>query len=114
MRRRADFTAAVRVGRRASSPALVLHVVDRPDQTEPARVGLIVSKSVGGSVVRHQVARRIRAVCADRLKDLRAGDLVVVRARPDAAMATSAQLAADLDLGMAKVFGSDRSLVAAS
>jgi ribonuclease P protein component len=105
MRRRADFTAAVRAGRRASSPSLVLHVVRRPDAHDPARVGLIVSKSVGGSVVRHQVARRIRAVCAVRMGDFRAGDLVVVRALPDAARATSAQLAADLEQALTRLSG---------
>jgi len=105
MRRRADFTAAVRAGRRASSPSLVLHVVRRPDAPDPAKVGLIVSKSVGGSVVRHQVARRIRAVCAGRLADFRTGDLVVVRALPDAARATSAQLAIDLEQALTRLAG---------
>jgi ribonuclease P protein component len=103
MRRRADFTAAVRSGRRASSPSLVLHVVRRQETADPARVGLIVSKTVGGSVIRHQVARRIRAVCAGRIEDFTAGDLVVIRALPDAARATSAQLAADLEQALARL-----------
>ena len=105
MRRRADFTAAVRTGRRASSQSLVLHLVRRPDTTDPARVGLIVSKGVGGSVIRHQVARRIRAVCAGRLAEFSPGDLVVVRALPDAARATSAQLAGDLEQALHRLSG---------
>ncbi|HEX5017297.1 MAG TPA: ribonuclease P protein component [Actinomycetes bacterium] len=97
MRRRADFTAAVRAGRRASSSSLVLHIVPRPDRDDPAKVGLIVSKGVGGSVVRHQVARRLRAVCAGSLDRFADGDLVVIRALPQAAMASSAELADDLE-----------------
>jgi len=61
------------------------------------RVGLIVGRSVGASVVRHRVSRRLRAQLARWLSELPAGCGVVVRALPGAATATSAQLAADLD-----------------
>ena len=103
MRRRADFTAAVRTGRRASSPTLVLHVLARTESSHPVRVGLIVGKGVGGSVVRHQVARRLRGVCASRLGEFTPGDLVVIRALPDSAMATSAQLAADFEQALQRL-----------
>ena len=96
MRRSADFTAAVRGGRRVARSTLVLHVRSRPACTESTRVGLIISKSVGNSVVRHRVARRLRAVCAERIASWRPGDLVVVRALPRAASATFAQLESDL------------------
>ena len=56
-----------------------------------------MSKAVGGSVVRHAVARRLRHVVAPRLERLPAGSRLVVRALPPAATATSAALAADLD-----------------
>jgi ribonuclease P protein component len=56
-----------------------------------------VSKAVGGSVVRHAVTRRLRHVVRDRLEGLPAGTLLVVRALPTAATATSTELAADLD-----------------
>src|SRR5215203_5349255 len=102
MHRRTDFTAAVRTGRRAPSPTLVLHLLPR-DGADPARVGLIVSKGVGGSVVRHQVARRLRGVCADRMAGFLPGDLVVLRALPDAARAPSQQLADDLEDAMARL-----------
>ena len=103
MRRRAEFTATVRTGRRASSPTVVLHVLagQRPD--EAARIGLIVNKGVGGSVVRHQVARRLRGVSAQLLEDFRPGDLVVLRALPASARATSAQLAADLSQALSRL-----------
>ncbi|MCZ3387965.1 MAG: ribonuclease P protein component [Actinomycetia bacterium] len=97
MRRSVDFTAAVRRGRRAWRPTLVLHVRSRQECSEPARVGLIVSKAVGNAVTRHRVSRRLRAVCAQGVDGWGAGDLVVIRALPAAAAATSDQLANDLD-----------------
>lgn len=46
----------------------------------PAQAGLIISKSVGGSVVRHKVARQIRHSLREHLGSLPAGSNVVVRA----------------------------------
>lgn len=102
MRRSTDFTAAVRSGRRAPGSTLVLHVLPRGEEN-PVKLGLIVSKGVGGSVVRHQVARRLRAVSAARLEAFSPGDLVVLRALPAAARATSEQLAADLENAMERL-----------
>jgi ribonuclease P protein component len=59
-----------------------------------------VSKAVGGSVVRHRVSRRLRHLLAPRLDGLPAGAMVVVRALPPAAEATSAELGVDLDAGL--------------
>jgi ribonuclease P protein component len=66
-------------------------------------VGFVVGKSVGGSVVRHRVTRRLRVVCAERLSLMPAGSGTVIRALPEAAGATSVQLGKDLDLALAKV-----------
>ncbi len=60
----------------------------------------MVSKAVGGSVVRHRVTRRLRHLVAPRLEALPEGALLVVRAFPPAATATSAELAEDLDAGL--------------
>jgi len=57
----------------------------------------VVSKAVGGAVVRHRVSRRLRHLLAPRLGALPAGAMLVVRALPPAATATSAELAGDLD-----------------
>jgi len=46
----------------------------------PAQAGLIISKNVGGSVVRHKVARQIRHSLRDHMELLPAGAHVVVRA----------------------------------
>lgn len=71
--------------------------------TRPPRVGFVVSKAVGNSVVRHRVIRRLRAQVADRLELLPPGTDVVVRAQPAAAVASSAELAADLDRALERV-----------
>jgi ribonuclease P protein component len=111
MRRSADFTETVRTGRRAGRRTLVLHVrVPSTDGTgtTPAAaplVGLVVGRSVGGSVVRHRVSRRLRAQLAPRLHRLPAGSAAVVRALSPAATATSAQFGADLDAALDRLIG---------
>jgi ribonuclease P protein component len=60
-------------------------------------LGLVVGRSVGNSVTRHRVTRRLRAQLAARLDRIPAGAGVVVRALPEAATASSAALGADLD-----------------
>ena len=69
----------------------------------PPRVGLIVGRSVGGSVVRHQVARRLRAQLAAQVPTLQSGTGLVVRALPDSAQATSERLGADLGSALARM-----------
>ena len=51
----------------------------------PAQAGLIISKNVGGSVVRHKVARQIRHSLRDFMETLPEGAQVVVRALPGSA-----------------------------
>lgn len=109
LRSRHDFDAAVRRGRRAGRPLLTLHLL-LPTTAEatllgPPRAGLVVSKAVGSSVVRHRVARQLRHLLRDRIGALAAGTSLVVRAAPAAATATSRDLAADLDAGLRRLAG---------
>jgi ribonuclease P protein component len=67
------------------------------------RAGFVVGKTVGNSVVRHRVTRRLRAVVLDQLDRLPATADLVVRARPEAADATSADLRRDLSAGLDRV-----------
>lgn len=72
--------------------------VPTSSQPDPrARVGFVVSKAVGAAVTRTTVKRRLRALVAARLDQLPGGALLVVRANPAAAGASSAELAGDLD-----------------
>jgi ribonuclease P protein component len=101
MRRSTDFTAVVRGGVRVRAGALVLHH-RRNLGAHPALVGLVVGRAVGGSVVRHRVSRRLRAQLADRLDRLPEGSGTVVRALPDSATASSADLGRALDDALRK------------
>jgi ribonuclease P protein component len=78
-------------------PAASADVPDSPSATaSPARVGFVVSGAVGPAVVRNRVRRRLRHLAAEQVRRLPDGTLLVVRALPSAAGATTAQLAADL------------------
>ena len=106
LRRPADFALAVRRGRRAAQPRLVVHLfvsATPPGVRFPPRAGLVVSKAVGGSVIRTQVKRRLRHLLGPRLDSLPAGAIVVVRALPAAATASTAQLGADLDAALGRL-----------
>lgn len=103
MLRRADGEARRR--RRAGTELLVVHAAMPTDRTptRPPRVGFVVSKAVGNSVVRHRVIRRLRAQVVARLDRVPPGTDLVVRAQPRAAAAASGQLGADLDLALERV-----------
>lgn len=101
LHRAADFTEVVRRGRRASRPLLAVHLLSGGEPGTPPRAGLVVSKAVGGSVVRHRTARRLRHVLAPRLAGLEDGTRLVVRALPGAGSAPSGALGADLDGALA-------------
>ncbi|GAB3950451.1 ribonuclease P protein component [Streptomyces sparsus] len=111
LRRREDFADAVRRGRRAGRPRLVVHLSQRTDphpageEAPPPRAGFVVSKAVGNAVVRNRVKRRLRHLIRDRLMLLHAGSLVVVRALPGAAEADHHELARDLDAALQRLLG---------
>ncbi len=67
------------------------------------RAGFVVGRTVGNSVVRHRVTRRLRAVVLEQLDRLPVTADLVVRARPEAAAATSADLRRDLTAGLDRV-----------
>ena len=123
LRRREDFATAVRRGRRVGRPLLVVHLYTgdataafaNPQPANPhsaggnflpARAGFVVSKAVGVAVVRNRVKRRLRHLVAERIGDLPAGSLIVVRALPSAAEAQYADLARDLDSALRKLSAS--------
>ena len=106
LRRREDFTLAVRRGTRAGRGTLVAHYLS-PDPAgvaaPTARVGFVVGRAVGNSVIRHRTVRRLRHLVRDRLDRLPAGSILVIRALPPAAAADSAALGRDLDAALTRL-----------
>lgn len=100
MRRGEEFADAIRKGSRVGRPTLVVHLSMRTDTDESPLVGFVVSRAVGGAVIRNRVKRRLRHLMRDRLHRLPRGSLLVVRANPPAASARSERLAAELDVAL--------------
>ena len=84
-----DFARVTKSGRRTTTDSLIAYLLlnqsnsgsnlnhkkdDRP------KLGLIISKSVGNSVVRHRIARQIRHASFNYLSLLPTGSLLVIRA----------------------------------
>jgi ribonuclease P protein component len=85
--RSGDFDAVYRRGRSAANRHLVVYAFAREDRPagEPARLGLSVSRKVGGAVERNRVKRVLREQFAALSPGLPPGIDVVVIARPGAA-----------------------------
>ena len=74
-----DFARVTKTGYRATTSSLVLYLrIDGSLQTAP-QIGLIVSKAVGGSVVRHRIARQIRHAAAEYILEIPEHSQLVVR-----------------------------------
>ena len=74
-----DFARATKSGRRVSNNSLIGYIYSS-NSNNPAKLGLIVGKSVGNSVVRHRIARQIRHAVREKLNLFPTGTLFVVRA----------------------------------
>ena len=69
IRKRRDFLAA-NAGKRYVTPAFVLLVHPRGDETEAApRYGITVTKKIGNAVVRNRIKRRFRELLWRALPD---------------------------------------------
>ncbi|OYO02493.1 ribonuclease P protein component [Enemella evansiae] len=95
MRSAAEFRRTISSGVRSGRSTLVVHA-HQPvtDGGGTTTVGFVVSKAVGGAVVRNRVKRRLRHLSVPLLAETPAGTRVVVRALPPAA--TAPELGNDL------------------
>ncbi|MFT4265082.1 MAG: ribonuclease P protein component [Nocardioides sp.] len=108
------FAAVVRRGRRAAARTVVVHALVESaspaprDATPPLRVGFVVSKAVGPAVTRNRVKRRLRHQARELLphsEALPGSAVLVVRALPPAAGATSLELRQDLARCLGRIQG---------
>jgi ribonuclease P protein component len=81
--RSAEFERVYRQGRSTANRHLVLYAFPN-DSTARPRLGLSVSRKVGGAVERNRVKRLLREAFARTEPDLRPGQDVVLVARPAA------------------------------
>lgn len=92
-----DFARVTKSGRRTTTDSLIAYLLlnqsssgsssssnSKPNSNskidDNPKLGLIISKSVGNSVVRHRIARQIRHASFNYLSLLPAGSLLVIRA----------------------------------
>jgi ribonuclease P protein component len=88
LRRRADFLRCYEQGRRRHGELATIYIAEREPAATRPRLGITVTRKVGGSVVRHRVKRRIREIYRRWSKrDRLAPYDIVVQARPAASKA---------------------------
>lgn len=90
-----DFRILFELGTKSVNSLLVVIAMARPAGTTSHRLGLVVSKKVGNSVVRNQVKRRIRELFRTKVNSWQFADQrydFVVIARSNAATAESSVL----------------------
>ncbi len=76
-----DFARATKSGIRVTSEHFVGYLYISPVTNEAtAKCGLIINKTVGGSVKRHRLARKVRHAVAPLITTLPTGSLLVIRA----------------------------------
>ena len=96
-----QISAAMKSGKRSTSKLLVIFVA-KGDSID-TKVAFAVGKTVGNSVVRHKVTRRLRHILSQELPHFPPGCHVVVRALPGSANASFDQLKENLEFALRKV-----------
>ncbi len=103
LRFRRDFLAA-NAGRRWHTPGFTLLALRRDDTAACARVGITVTKKIGGAVVRNRLKRRLRsAIRAVVPQHGRAGTDYVLIGRSDGLSRPMIDLMRDLTQGLQKL-----------
>lgn len=94
MRKKADFDRAYSQGKRIPSASftIIAHAAGK----ERSRLGITISRQVGGAVVRNAVRRRLREAFRRNRESIGAPLDVVIHVRPAAAGARYSDLEAEL------------------
>ncbi len=100
--RSAEFERVYRHGRSTANRHLVLYTFENSGTGHP-RLGLSVSRKVGGAVERNRVKRMLREAFARNEDRLKPGQDVVVVARPAAAELVEREGLAGLDQALAQL-----------
>jgi len=79
MRLGQDFSRTTKTGHRATSHLLVLYFLTHEQLPLEPQVGLIINKSVGGSVTRHRIARQLRHAMMKHVIQLPPHTQIVIR-----------------------------------
>ncbi|WP_314648295.1 ribonuclease P protein component [uncultured Microbacterium sp.] len=103
-----DYRMVVRRGSRCGGATVITSVMTSDERRVP-RFGFIISKQVGGAVVRNTVRRRLKAVCAEALDRVPEGTDVVIRALPASASATYDELRSDVHRCLRRLSPADAS-----
>jgi ribonuclease P protein component len=84
-----------------ATPAVSVHVyVPRSGQRSISKAGVIVTKKVGGAVIRNRLRRRCKAILHDVLHST-AGRWLVVQCKPPAARLPFSELRSELTSALA-------------
>lgn len=100
--RSAEFDRVFRQGRSLANRVLVLYAFPRSEEGEP-RLGLSVSRKVGGAVERNHVKRLLREAFAQESAGLPDGHDVVVVARPEARAVAEREGLAGIQVALAEL-----------
>jgi ribonuclease P protein component len=101
--RSAEFERVYRQGRSVGNRHLVLYSFASSSSAQP-RMGLSVSRKVGGAVQRNRVKRLLREAFTRMAGELQAGHDVVIVARPDAGELAERAGAAGMDEALGELF----------
>lgn len=100
--RSAEFERVYRQGRSIANRHLVLYTFPNESSARP-RLGLSVSRKVGGAVQRNRVKRLLREAFAHAESELAGGQDVVVVARPGAGELAEREGLAGMDASLAEL-----------